>query len=71
MYKFVELYPSFCATLIQRFWKATRPNATPEDKEKYQVALAVNPARGNSAQEGSIRASLIAEILNACPTPEF
>jgi hypothetical protein len=71
MYKFVELYPSFCATLIQRAWKGTRPNATAEDREKYQGVLTVNPSRGDSQQEDSVRAGLIAEILAACPQPEF
>jgi hypothetical protein len=71
MYKFVELYPSFCATLIQRVWKGTRRGATAEDKERYQSVLAVNPCRGDSQQENSVRAGLIAEILAACPQPEF
>jgi hypothetical protein len=71
MYKFVELYPSFCATLIQRAWKGTRATSTPEDADKLQHALSVSPCRGDSAQESSVRAALIAEILVACPQPEF
>jgi hypothetical protein len=71
MYKFVELYPSFCATLIQRCWKATRPTAGPDDKQKYQDARTLNPAHGDSPAESSIRAGLIAEVLGACPSPEF
>lgn len=68
--KFSRIYPKFAATMIQRFWRAKRKNATRKDKVAFGTAMIVRPRNGKTPDERMIRAQLILELLTACP-PQF
>jgi hypothetical protein len=69
MYKFLELYESYSATVIQRLWRSKRPGAPAEETEKFTTALALGPTTAEVGSERATRRALIQEILAACHPP--
>jgi hypothetical protein len=67
--KFSSLYAAFCSSLIKRFWKAHRRNATEDDKRRFSAALTNGPAHGTSNEEREVRRSYIDEIIQSAPVP--
>jgi hypothetical protein len=64
------LYRQYSANLIQRWWRATRRQATAEDKSRFKAALGGNPAISHSEDERELRKSFVDEFLQATP-PTF
>jgi hypothetical protein len=63
MCKFVDLYESYSAYLIQNWWRAIKPGATDDQKERLRRIRWGHPGRARSADEEGQRRSLITEIL--------
>ena len=63
MLKFISLYPNFAASMIQRFWRAKRRNATRRDKVNFGLAMIVRPRNAASPEERYIRETTIREII--------
>jgi hypothetical protein len=63
MCKFVDLYESYSAYVVQNWWRAIRPGAPEDVKDRLRKIRWGHPARSRSADEESQRRSLIGEIL--------
>jgi hypothetical protein len=60
-----RLYRHYSASLIQRWWRANRRQATADDKAKFRAARGGNPARAGSDDERGLRKSFLDELLHA------
>ncbi|KAH0793629.1 hypothetical protein GPJ56_002462 [Histomonas meleagridis] len=61
--KFFDCYPSFCAVMIQRFWRAKKYGKK-SDKIKFGMAMIVRPSNGRNEADRQIRKQLINDILS-------
>ena len=65
--RFSQLYPLYCATIIQRFWRAFKKNAKKEDKLKFAIGMIVRPTNGKTQEEKKDRRCFIQEMLQIYP----
>ncbi|KAK8890169.1 hypothetical protein M9Y10_034937 [Tritrichomonas musculus] len=65
--RFSSLYPLYCATVIQRAWRAKRKSPKKENRLKFAVAMIVRPTNSRFADERESRRSFIAEMLQIYP----
>ncbi|OHS94472.1 hypothetical protein TRFO_11085 [Tritrichomonas foetus] len=65
--RFSQLYPLYCATIIQRFWRARRKGAKKDDRLKFAIAMIVRPTNGHDREDKEVRRSFIWEMLQIYP----
>jgi hypothetical protein len=65
--RFVQLYATYCAALVQTCWRASRRGASPDARKKFLIALGWHPKNAANPDERRLRKSLIDELLAEHP----
>jgi hypothetical protein len=65
--RFVQLYATYCAALVQTCWRASRRGASSDTRKKFRIAIGWHPKNAGNPEERRIRKGLIDELLTEYP----